>query len=70
MAKFKEVNACPPVEKTQNVNISTGATNLWEKKRLWNNARKELRERRGEMFSVNLVEFIFYCISGGGKLSC
>ncbi len=57
----------------KNVNISAGARNLGEKKRLQNNARKtkngkELRERRGETFAVNLAEFIFYSISGSGNL--
>ncbi len=31
MAKFKEINVCPPREATLNVNISAGARNSGEK---------------------------------------
>ncbi len=54
----------------KNVNISAGARNLGEKKRLRINARKtksgkELRGKRGEMFAIRScklsgVYFLFY----------
>ncbi len=58
MAKFKEVNTCPPPEATKKVNISVGVRNLGEKdfeKMLGKKNRKKKAkrygDRRGQMFS-------------------
>ncbi len=71
-----------PQRLLKNVSISARARNLEKKdfeimpgklKKQKKKNRKELREKRGrrsQLDFANLTKFIFYSISGGGKLSC
>ncbi len=71
MAKFKELDACPPQRLLYNVTIGAGARNSGEemisRKRQRQRATLTVTEEKNhlQLGLTNLAGFFFYTISGG-----